>query len=596
MVNKLKKGFTLVELIVVLMLMGIITTAIAMVIRPTTELYIDINNKTTEENAAITLFDVINGELRYALDVALVSNNDPTAIPPSGVNYERFIMLSNTKREGQHLDAYGYVKHGKVSDFAHATNVTGSNQLENLDVKWSISDVVISDGNQSITINALMHQMKSDGLRIDKEYNYSETLRLLNLQKKANIKANANAIVANDYHADKVSEGISALLTEPYNTSTDGEQVIWILYNDPKDDALENVGGSTSASGFQAFNTDPKDSGGTKGDKSLNLGEQAKYIKLHVQSGQYKLYSKSGSVEVCKPDGSAESNPDQLFSVKDYYIKLGEGASFGLGDQNGNPLDPEAIFTSDDAEAGLEKWIYNNTVNDVPYEDPAAINVTKKLHYIYHPSDNSKGFQFAKNDPSDGISSRVNGSDIQQWGATYIPHNSANADFDINLTKSNAKVKVRATGDWGNGVYYEFDIDETSPDELWICNGLYYESADAVPEIPMPHVTATITYDECTLSQYGGNVKYTVTLTNDSDVPSTAWGFSFDVAGPLNTYYWGMNGLSCSLNSNMITVENQTLHLAAHETKTISIDIGGFSGVPDTNPDNYEPQNFNVWC
>lgn len=52
MKRSLKKGFTLVELLVVLMLMGIITTCIVMAIRPVTQLYADINYKYEEENGA----------------------------------------------------------------------------------------------------------------------------------------------------------------------------------------------------------------------------------------------------------------------------------------------------------------------------------------------------------------------------------------------------------------------------------------------------------------------------------------------------------------------------------------------------------------
>ena len=91
--NKLKKGFTLVELVVVLILMGLITTAIAMVLRPTTSLYIDVNNKTNEEVAAITLFDVLNGELRYATDINIVSATDDTVMPSSTLRH--FISLSS---------------------------------------------------------------------------------------------------------------------------------------------------------------------------------------------------------------------------------------------------------------------------------------------------------------------------------------------------------------------------------------------------------------------------------------------------------------------------------------------------------------------
>lgn len=138
MSKKLKKGFTLIELLVVLLLMGIITTAIVMILRPTSNLAVDIDNKADEENNAITLFDYVNGKLRYATDVMIVSNDDASVMPSHG-NMKNFILLSNDTRPVSKKGARGYAKSGLTGNpLSNATYCVSSSLLAENDYQFSI--------------------------------------------------------------------------------------------------------------------------------------------------------------------------------------------------------------------------------------------------------------------------------------------------------------------------------------------------------------------------------------------------------------------------------------------------------------------------
>ena len=384
MTKKLQKGFTLVELIVVLILMGLITTAIAMVLRPTTKLYVDVKNKTDEEVAAITLFDVLNGELRYATDVFVTSEADDSTLPSNTLKH--FIMLSNGKRPGDHLGAHGYAVHGLTANgLAGATSVGNSaNLLGNTDIKFSIDGYSAETGRESITVGAVMHPMDNKGIMDSKTYKYSETFKLVNMQNRAQLRKTTIGHVAMvNYDSAAVNEGIESLLANN-NNSTDGEQAIFIFYQRP-DEAPTSISTSSVLSNttFQPFTA-------TRGNKVIDLGASLHTYNLVIQPGTFGVNDPKIVLPstVTTPDsaGHPASGEKQVSTNVPIPLTIDDGTDDTIVFKEGG-VEKGTVKLSDFINAGTDTLYIkkDDTGNWTVDKEPAEDNSDNKditLHYI----------------------------------------------------------------------------------------------------------------------------------------------------------------------------------------------------------------------
>lgn len=382
--KKLQKGFTLVELIVVLILMGLITTAITMVLRPTTKLYVDVKNKTDEEVAAITLFDVLNGELRYATDVFVTSEVDDSTLPSNTLKH--FIMLSNGLRPGDHLGAHGYAVHGLTANgLAGATSVGNSaNLLGNTDIKFSIDGYSAESGKESITIGSVMHPMDNNGIMDSKTYKYSETFKLVNMQNRGQLRKTTIGHVAMvNYDSDAVNQGIESLLANN-NNSTDGEQAIFIFYQRP-DEAPSSISTSSILTNtkFQPFTATP-------GNKEIDLGASLHTYNIVIQPGTFgandpKIVLPS-TVKTPDSAGHAVSGERQVPVNTPVQLTIDDGTDDTIVFREGT-VEKGTLKLSDFINAGTDTLYIkkddtgNWTVDKEPAEDDSD-NKDITLHYI----------------------------------------------------------------------------------------------------------------------------------------------------------------------------------------------------------------------
>ncbi len=111
--NKNKKGFTLVELIVVLAIFGMIMGVILNMIKPTQEIYND-TDATMETNLkGSALVNYLDDHLRYATNVLVLENYcGVPQVSPSGTlgsdttTYEKCIIIDNNNLRGYSLKSY----------------------------------------------------------------------------------------------------------------------------------------------------------------------------------------------------------------------------------------------------------------------------------------------------------------------------------------------------------------------------------------------------------------------------------------------------------------------------------------------------------
>lgn len=194
--KKNKKGFTLVELIVVMALMGIVMTAVMMIIKPTNDIYRKVNVTENQEAVCILAGNDISGELKYAKDVAIIKCSSGTAFPTgfSASQYPNVIKIDNTAVRSDS-------KKGAVGVFQKGTN-TGSgignmSYIVNQDIydedsyRITIAQYGKDTTTNYLTLNFAANSLDYDGHNYventDSTYNYSKTIEFTNITNRGMI-------------------------------------------------------------------------------------------------------------------------------------------------------------------------------------------------------------------------------------------------------------------------------------------------------------------------------------------------------------------------------------------------------------------------
>lgn len=569
MSKKLKKGFTLIELLVVLLLMGIITTAIVMILRPTSNLAVDIDNKADEENNAITLFDYVNGKLRYATDVMIVSNDDASVMPSHG-NMKNFILLSNDTRPVSKKGARGYAKSGLTSKpLSNATYCVSSSLLAENDYQFSIEGVNTEAKSESITFGALVHPMKATYSNFvvneDKPYNYSETFQLVNMQNRDQLNTTV----------------IGGLSTSGYDAS---KKNIWIFYEEPKEAKLT---GNASNGGIPASAGIGNATYDKMGKKDIDLSINNASIIVHFMSGNdtnknFYWYNKSDSskITIFNDDGSADTNgqvsaPNTGILTKTIYLE--EGSTFKIKADNQNREVLSVDYTSAKNTPDQEFWIYDWESHNAEYVPPAAINKTLTIHYVAGDSSISNGIRIKDSDViKDGIliEGRYYNND---WENYDYYNNNGSKDIVVNYVLENTKIDLYTMSESNNVTYiasYEANSLGDS-NEIWITNGAIYGSVDDIPPAPSPQIEVT----EVTAIS---NNSFSFTIKNTGLVDCKNWEVVIDLPDncPINSVPWNVTQTYDSQNPNRIkfTSKDGSLITVGRNggIATISIQVKGW--------------------
>ena len=601
--KKLQKGLTLVELLVVLVLMGLITTAITMVLRPTTNLYIDVNNKTNEEIAAITLFDVLNGELRYATDINIVSAADDSVMPASSLQH--FIVLSNCKRDGNHLNAYGYIKHGYTAHGLIGAKAVGSSDslLENTDIKFSIDGYSSEAGRESITVGAVMHPMNTKGIMLNKEYKYSETFKLLNMQNRAQLtKTTIGSISTVNYDSAAVQDGIQGLLNNN-NSYTGGEQAIFIFYQKP-DEAPSTVSSTSlsTSTTFQPFTVVP-------GNKEIDLGAVLKEAVIHVDSGVTGNVELHGGVSTVWNGNPKSGDCNFPVSIQDYSVKFSSDTVndyilFHLTDGTDFKVTGADLAAS---PVSIEKYLYDDgtgtIVHDTEFVSPDSLPepVTQTIHFVTWPGASGKGIT-VQNTSGKNKAIAAGAGKLNADAETTTKGSSFNVNIVYYLTGSRAKLKL--AGEYNT--IGDLAVDEFTEDncpELWVAsNGnVYLSEADCLADVPIPSMSVDAA--GATVSgvpnQYYGTLSYNIPITNTSSCICSDYtvGFHFDGPFTINEGGCSVSGAggnkTISFASGDFTVTVSGDSFLPGTTKTITVNVAGATGQPVNNISDYTPTT--VW-
>lgn len=503
----LKKGFTLVELIVVLMLMGIITTCIVMAIRPVTQLYADINYKYEEENSAITLFDFINGDLRYATKVNVVSksSDDLLWLSAHSGEYKNFMMFSNDTRSISNKGARGYVKYGLTAGTADWKYVVSESLYGENDYQFSIDSYDTALGQQSLTITAEAHPMKmtADGAGFEvnkrKPYTYKEAIQFVNMR----------------YAQSHVNH-----LTVNFNVSVNSsDKYIFILYSKPKDLPSAPVSVGPTGSQIGPHNDSNKKNKVVKYDEGAAPAVPGATPKLIVHfyntvKQPYRMYKVATTGCTWSRSDGVESAKDQINRVTTDVVvtAISTGNTFRvLTDMVGGEKE---IYKMDSDEFAaltgeVHKYIwYDDTptpsdpsefIHTDPYDPPGKLSPTKllKIHYIPCDTDDPKiGLRIYDGDSVTYPSAKIsfNGDEVMlPNGGDYFAYDGGTEIYvEVEFTMDDGAVHLKSTDEYKN-VLKDYEVwgeeDITSPDgvrEIWLYNGEAKENRDDLP-LPDPY-------------------------------------------------------------------------------------------------------------
>lgn len=219
--NKNQKGFTLVELIVVMALMAIIMGAVMAIMSPTAKFHNKVENTTNQEAVCIAVGDSISDQIKYARSVQIISlpagiDLEKKDIPENVTNY---IKINNqNRRPTSKKGAFGLFSKGEIDsskDFKNDTVIMGESFYGEDSFKITISEYGNTDNRNFIMLNFEGCPMKYESGSYTKNedivYNYSKSIDFTNINNKSMLKNSDGSL----------------------SVTNTGDDVIYILYVKP---------------------------------------------------------------------------------------------------------------------------------------------------------------------------------------------------------------------------------------------------------------------------------------------------------------------------------------------------------------------------
>lgn len=205
--NRNKKGFTLVELIVVMCLMGIIMAAVMALLAPTSKYYYKVQTTKDQENCALSVGKAINNELQYALAVEVYSSDTASVSPTDPSKFTNYIKIDNvTARSSSKKHATGIVYKGTTATHSESV-VMGEATYDENAFKITLSEYNNQKGNNFIMLDFESNPMKYEGgsyvKNTDVKYNSSLSVNFSNINSSLTMGVSRADSISVSYDASK---------------------------------------------------------------------------------------------------------------------------------------------------------------------------------------------------------------------------------------------------------------------------------------------------------------------------------------------------------------------------------------------------------
>lgn len=227
--KKNKNGFTLVELIVVMAMMGIIMTGVMMILRPTNTLYNKVSDSRNQETGCIALSNAISNQIKYSRYTYVYSttkSSPPDYATISSDLYSHVIVLDNTAlRSGAKKNVTGtftYADYNGSGYFTNSKDLVDNNLLENYNYRLTIQGSKLgsstyNDNFISVDFYSYPQQWNGSSYVADESapFKMSKNITFTNMNRRAMLST-------------KAVGGISVA-----ESSKGANDVVYIFYSDP---------------------------------------------------------------------------------------------------------------------------------------------------------------------------------------------------------------------------------------------------------------------------------------------------------------------------------------------------------------------------
>lgn len=189
--KKNQKGFTLVELIVVMVLMGIVMAGALAIVNPISRAASKIKSQNDEESIAIYVARYMSRELTYATKVRIYGADAADPLPSVSNEYTSIYVIDNvTPRAYSKKGCTGVVRRGQWTGSSIANDFAVGQEALYAEEEFNITLSEYSDyeGQAYMTLDFAGYSMKVDGSGYvrdtDKTYRYKESVEFINVNSR----------------------------------------------------------------------------------------------------------------------------------------------------------------------------------------------------------------------------------------------------------------------------------------------------------------------------------------------------------------------------------------------------------------------------